>query len=98
MAGNPLALQAPTSWHHQGMYMGMHWGWWLFWLAALAILLWAFWRLLAERSDTHREAEEMLQAEEILRRRFARGELDEEEFARRLAALQASARPLSEVP
>jgi uncharacterized membrane protein len=35
----------------------------------------------------------LLGAEEALRERFARGDIDEEEFALKLKALQASRRP-----
>ena len=75
------------SWHHDGLFMGMHFGWWLFWIVMLALLAWAFWRLAAERREVSRHREEWEDAEEILRQRFARGEIDEEEFSRRLKVL-----------
>ncbi len=87
-----MLIQASETWHHQGLYMGMHWGWWLFWIVVLLIVVWAFWRLFAERSEVHREATGALQAEEALRERFARGEIDEDEFAHRLKVLQESRR------
>lgn len=82
--------QMPQSWHHSGLYLGMHWGWWIFWTVAVLILLWAFWRLYAENREVRREARRREAAEEALRERFARGEIDEEELARRLRVLQQS--------
>lgn len=78
------------SWHHGGLFMGMHWAWWLFWLAAAVAIAWAFWRVRAERVDAHRAAERSLAAEELLRQRFARGEIDEGELVEKMAALNAS--------
>lgn len=84
-----LAAQMPgTSWHEGGLFMGMHWLWWAFWVVLLALLLTAFWRLLADRSETRRSLGEEERAEEALRRRFAKGEIDEEEYARRLKVLR----------
>ena len=78
------------SWHHGGLFMGMHWAWWIFWIAAAAVIVWAFWRLRAEPVDAHRMAERSLAAEEVLRARFARGEIDEGELVEKMAALKAS--------
>lgn len=80
----------PRGWHHEGLYMGMHWGWWIFWILVLAVLAWAFVRLLSDERARRRETERTESAEEILRRRFGRGELDEEEFAERMRALRES--------
>lgn len=85
-----IAVQDVGGWHHEGLYMGMHWIWWLFWIGTLAVLGWAFWRLYADRAGARREAERMLQAEGMLRERFARGEIDEEELARKMTALRTS--------
>ncbi|MDX1623827.1 MAG: hypothetical protein R3199_07580 [Gemmatimonadota bacterium] len=41
--------------HHQGLFLGMHWAWWLFWAATFVALAWAFWRLHVDREETHRE-------------------------------------------
>ena len=86
-------MQAPTSWHHQGLYMGMHWLWWLFWILAILVIVWAFWRLgrderSRERDETRREA-----AEEALRRRFGEGEIDEDQFLERMRILRESRHP-----
>lgn len=82
------AFQMPRSWHDGGMFIGMHWLWWGFWILTLVVLVWAFWRAFADRSATHRQAEREEAAEEELRRRYARGEIDEEEFERRLRVLR----------
>ncbi len=83
-------VQMNPAWHRQGMYMGMHWAWWLFWILTIVLLLWALWRALADRKETHRRAERTEVAEEALRRRFAAGEIDEDEFARRTRVLRES--------
>lgn len=77
-------------WHRQGLYMGMHWAWWLFWVGAVAMVLWAFWRLVAERKEGRRRTHDILAAEEVLRNRFARGEIGEAEFADGMQALRSS--------
>lgn len=84
--------QMPRSWHDGGMFMGMHWLWWSVWILTLALLLFAFWRVIADRSETHRQMESEEAAEEELRRRYARGEIDEEEFERRLRVLRETHR------
>jgi len=78
------------SWHNGGLFMGMHWLWWGFWLVLLAVLFTAFWRLSADRSETRRAVTEEERAEAVLRERYARGEIDEEEYARKLKVLRES--------
>lgn len=86
-----LAFQMPhRSWHDGGLFMGLHWLWWAFWIALLIALGAAMWRLFADRSDTSRRVADQERAEEALRRRFADGEIDEEEYARRLEVLRES--------
>lgn len=78
----------------------MHWGWdggaWLmmgigmlFWVLVLVVVVWLVVRMVnaADRrpADGRGERDEAL---ELLRRRFASGEIDAEEFERRLALLQ----------
>lgn len=89
MALAGLAQQMPgMPWHNGGLFMGMHWLWWGFWIVLLLVLLSAFWRLSADRRETGRSVAEEERAEEVLRHRFAEGEIDEEEFARRLKVLR----------
>lgn len=70
--------------------MGMHWLSWTVWILTLLVLVWGFLRLLADRSDTDRRIRREEAAEEELRRRFARGEIDEDEYAARLEVLRDS--------
>lgn len=83
-----IGIQMPRSWHDGGMFVGMHWAWWSFWILTLLVLVWAFWRMFSDRSATDRQVRREEAAEEQLRGRFARGEIDEEEFARRLEVLR----------
>jgi len=80
--------QMGTSWHEGGMFIGMHWVWWILWILTLAFLLWAFWRMAIDRRETHRRSEGRAEAEAALRERFARGEVDEEEFRKRMRILR----------
>jgi len=82
------AFQMPYTWHRGGMFVGMHWIWWSLWLLTICVLLWALWRLFRERSEIHRRVERQEAAEEALRMRFAAGEIDEEEYARRMRVLR----------
>lgn len=88
-----LVQDMAQGWHHEGLYMGMHWGWWIFWILLLVVLGWAFVRYASEERERRRATEHQESAEEILRRRFGRGELDEEEFAERMRTLRASRAP-----
>lgn len=80
--------QMQRSWHEGGLFMGMHWLWWAFWIVLALVIILAFWRVGADRRDTRRAIREEERAEEALRRRFADGEIDEDEFARRLKVLR----------
>jgi uncharacterized membrane protein len=81
-------LQAGAPWHREGLFIGVHWAWWIFWIATLAALAWALCRWRVERRETRGDAERGLAAEEVLRRRFDRGEMDEDQYLRELASLQ----------
>jgi len=87
-----LTTQMPRSWHDGGMFIGMHWAWWGFWILTALVLGWALWRVAADRSDIHRQARREEEAEAELRARYARGEIDEDEFARRLEVLRKTHR------
>lgn len=78
------------TWHDGGMFVGMHWLWWLFWVFTLFVVGWAFVRLGADRSEAHRDRLRQEAAEETLRGRFAAGEVDEEEYTRRMEILRRS--------
>ncbi|MBT8335521.1 MAG: SHOCT domain-containing protein [Gemmatimonadetes bacterium] len=79
-----------TAWHDGGMFMGMHWAWWSIWIVTLVILAWAFFRMFADRSETRRRQRDRERAEEALRERFARGEIDDQEFEARMESLRRS--------
>ena len=91
-----LFVQQGEAWHRQGLYMGMHWAWWLFWIVLVLVLGWAFWRLFAERREARAGTRHMVEAEELLRQRFARGEIDGDELLERMRALHAARSPGSE--
>jgi putative membrane protein len=75
--------------HHLG---GMSGGWftWPFWIAFVLIGLWLVWRVVGGGSAARRDGprDEAPDAEEILKRRFARGEIGQEEYERRLSRLR----------
>ena len=67
-----------------GMMSGRGWGfgmglWWLFWIALLVLVVVAIWRLLQRGNGaaSHGSGESPL---EILERRYARGEIDQQEY------------------
>ncbi len=76
-----------------------HWGagdWWamtlmmvLFWAVVVALALWMI-RGLAGRGSAEPGADRPRGARELLAERFARGEIDEDEFQRRCRALDES--------
>lgn len=72
------------------MWDGWGWGWgwawmWAFWVFILALIIFAVWRMAANGRHVgpHRDP-----AEEMLRMRYARGEIDAEEYERRLSDLR----------
>jgi uncharacterized membrane protein len=84
------SIQAATSWHHQGLYMGMHWLWWIFWIAVALIVLWVFLRLGTDERSRRTEQGRREAAEDVLRRRFSEGEIDEDEFLHRMRLIRES--------
>ena len=83
-------VQAMGLWHDRGLFMGMHWVWWSVWALTIGFLLWALWRVVAERAGARRRAGQQELAEEALRRRFAEGEINEDEFAKRMRVLRGA--------
>lgn len=71
-------------WPGYGDHMGWMALWWSVGLAVLVLLVWGAAR--AGGSQGYRNADES--PETILKRRYARGELDSEEFDRRLTDLR----------
>ncbi len=67
-------------------WLGMHWAWFVAWLLLVGTLIWAMVRL-HERSTVRNPEPTPL---DILRRRYAAGEISTQEFNERLATLQQS--------
>jgi putative membrane protein len=63
--------------------MGWMWLWWLFGLALVVAVVWAVMRAAAPQPRGDQETPEA-----ILKRRYARGEVDREEYERRLKDLR----------
>jgi len=65
----------------------------LFWGLLIGLLVWAVrsFRSTGQRADATQEA--TARPDELLAERFARGEINEDEFIRRRELLQSSARP-----
>lgn len=85
-----LQEQMSGTWHEGGLFMGMHWAWWIFVAGTLLVLIWAFWIAFAERGTTHGRDAKLEVAEEALRQRFAQGEISQEEFGEALRVLRES--------
>ena len=78
-------------WYGTGMGFG---GWLfmgLFWVALLALIVWLVVRLLPSRERPTAAGNDS--PEEILDRRFARGEIDEQTYAQQRAALASTRGP-----
>lgn len=73
-------MQMSPEWHHQGLFMGLHWLWWLFWILVAFVVGWAFWQILRDERGLDREERRREEAEEALRRRSGAGEIDADEF------------------
>jgi putative membrane protein len=74
---------------------GMGWGAWffmgLFWLALVVLIVWLVTRLLPSRHQPPVSGQDS--PEEILDRRFARGEIDEETYRAQRTALAQTRGP-----
>jgi putative membrane protein len=83
-----LVLLQAHGWYPMG-----GWGWGMmiisliFWIIILAIVAWLFYRLFSGARGVGRRPDEG-RAEEILRERFARGEIDSATFERMLEDLR----------
>lgn len=68
---------------HDGSYMiGMHWFWWLFWVALIATIFFTPWGAPVRRGKPPRET-----PHEVLRGRLAAGEITAPEYEQRKALL-----------
>lgn len=61
-------------------------GTWLWWLVAIAILAVIAWATIRASSRSRRDAGES--AESVLKRRYAQGEIDKEDYEERLRGLR----------
>ena len=77
-------------WYGPGMGLAAWLFMGLFWMALVALIVWLVTRLLAARD---RPAGGLDMPEEILDRRFARGEIDEETYRSQRAALAETRGP-----
>lgn len=70
--------------HHwtEGWHMGGMWLWWLVAMAAIAAIVW----LVVRSGQTHQLRRES--PEDILKRRLASGEIDEQEYRQKLDDLR----------
>jgi putative membrane protein len=81
-------------------YYGPGMGWWmalssLFWLALVAVAVWALVRFVSQRTNSNARHDMTnlssgSSAEEILRQRYARGEIDADTFQRMRAELEST--------
>lgn len=73
-------------WGHMG-YMGS-WIMWLFWIGLLVLIFVAIWALLRSVGDGSGRPAHRDDAEEILKQRYARGEIDEDTYRRMRQSLR----------
>ena len=71
-----------------GFGFGGMWFGWLFWLVLIVVLIWAVKSFLDNQNKGTSVKDSSADALDILKRRFANGEIDEEEFQRRKQLLQ----------
>ncbi len=87
----PLLIQGGPPWAgHDG---GAFWGPWmlipfLFWGGLLILIAWVVMRVFPRRSEDDRLEAPRDSAEEILRERFARGDISAEEYEKAMKALR----------
>lgn len=75
--------------HGTTTMMGAFAGWmWIMPVALLALLAWIVWQLA---SGPTWSSEDRIHTEELLRERYAAGELDTDDFERRLASIRRHA-------
>ncbi|NOZ87669.1 MAG: SHOCT domain-containing protein [Deltaproteobacteria bacterium] len=67
-------------------HMGYMWFWWLLGVLLLAAIIWIFSRAMAHGTRPIKPAQES--PEQILKRRYAAGEIDREEFTSLLQDLR----------
>ncbi len=73
--------------HGFGFGGGMWFGW-LFWLVIIVVIVWAVKSFVDSQNRTSAPRDSSSDALELLKKRFANGEIDEEEFQRRKRLLE----------
>lgn len=69
-------------WHmYHGNYVGMHFVWWLIWVVLLSWIFLIPWILLSQKKKSEFPLE-------ILKRRYAKGEINTKEFEERKSVLE----------
>lgn len=71
---------------HDWIGVGHIFGMWLWWAVAIAIVVGIVWAVL--RSSPRASGNAGTSAEELLKRRYAQGEIDEDEYEKRLRDLR----------
>lgn len=71
-----------TGWHDMG-HMGGMWFWWILALVLIVLAAWIISRVTSRQGESAGES-----AEERLKRRYAEGEIDENEYETRLKDLR----------
>ena len=71
-------------WPMYGDHMGWMWLWWILGLGLLAVVAWALVRAGSSSAMPPQEDS----PETVLKRRYARGEIDREDYERRLSDLR----------
>jgi putative membrane protein len=74
-------------WGDFGAHMGWMWLWWIIGLGVLVLFVWAIARATGPSTLAPPAGREE-SPETILKRRYARGEIDHEEYERRLTDLR----------
>lgn len=69
---------------YEGHFWGMHWFWWVIWMAILAWIFLTPWDIPGQRSKPSSTAEN------ILKERYAKGEITKEEFDEKTNHLKES--------
>jgi putative membrane protein len=76
--------------YYEGGYFmgGMHWIWWIFWLALIGVVVFYGWGLPSGQRRGPRQT-----PHEVLKRRLANGEISSDEYEQRKLLLDRDAGP-----
>ena len=68
---------------------GMHWGWWIFWIV---LIIFAVWLFTQRRPSVPPQSQAQETPLDILKRRYANGEISTAEYEERKARLEEDRR------